>query len=155
MKHIEQGYNECKLAVLAMLAGTSLEMVKALALSMSKTKSWDEVIRRKDGTFTMVNERITKLYRLEGKALNNSEILNLIKNVVTGNSTKAKRYNRHDVLPLDGKGELFIKWKDRSLSHTVVYENGVIFDPNENKELPFNQWFELSHIGPRVRYFIL
>lgn len=154
MKHIKQGPKECKLATIAMLAGVSLDTVREIVCKSIKVGAWHEVFNQSDTLyFDVINILLIKIH-VDGKVLRRNDIIPLLNNEEARSTATTRKYLPDDLLPLSGKGELFMQLITNT-AHSVAYENGMIFDPDQDKEYPINKWLELPLIKNRIKYFIL
>ena len=153
MKHIKQGHNECKLATIAMLADISLDKVREIACQAVNVTSWANLYKNDERYFTAIAV-VLGIIIVKGKVLIASDIVPLLNNMEAISTATAKKYLPGETLPLNGKGELFIGWVT-NFAHSVAYENGIIFDPAQDKEYPFVEWMELPTIKNCIKYFIM
>lgn len=153
MKHIKQGPSECKLATIAMLAGVSLQMIRQIALKTLNISHWDDIILDTDKFFQAIDVILSK-FKPDGKVLLLSDILPLLNDANAISTATTKKYFPGEKLPLKGKGEIYVQWLTNA-AHSVAYENGMIFDPEQDREYSFDEWLELPEIKDLVKYFII
>lgn len=151
MKHIKQGPGECKLATIAMLAGVSLDEVRKIACEAAMLHKWETC---NSDNFWAGIDALKLLFDGQAfKVLLRPELTGILWDNDLNSFGTTKKYFPGDPLPLTGKGEMFIYYVNGA-RHSIAYENGIIFDPDQTKELPFTEW--LVGEGPaNIEFFIL
>ena len=133
MKIQKQGFNECQLATIAMLANRPLSEVREVACKMLGTSTW------------LPLSVTIEIYWLTVEALciyfGLAEIHPKM-NQATANNTTPN---------LSGKGQITIQWDNegvRSSAHAMAFEDGLVYDPNGDKPVTWEEWL----VGIAERY---
>ena len=121
MKLQRQGFNECQLATIAMLADKSLDEVRDVTCKMLGTSIWLP-LSLSPAAFWLCVEALCLYYGL-------TKIHPRINQMITGST-----------LPnLVGKGQITIEFHSKE-SHAMAYEDGLIYDPNGDKPVTWEEW---------------
>lgn len=130
-----QGFNECQLATIAMLANRPLNEVREVACKMLGTSTWLP-LSISAAAFWLIIESLCLHYGLTK--------IHPRMNQATANSTTPD---------LSGKGQLTIQWTSEG-AHAMAYEDGLVYDPNGDKPVTWEEWLAgMAEVYPDKHIF--
>lgn len=152
IKHVIQGHNECALASIAMLAEVSLDEVRKVACKAAGVRKWGNLWRgwtKKQRSERFILGRNAVLKRWPVPCLWNIETYTEIN--IESLPTSNEPVNAAIIInfPTDhsnfnftfkGKGHIIGYNQRGSGSHSVVYEDGIIFDSAKTEPIHILAW---------------
>lgn len=134
MKHVKQGHNECLLAVLAMLSNRALWRIK-LRYWWRYGRSWCNVLeaaKKVDDAFVKIHADTNRYAQSLGISLHIVGDRHAIVGILDYDKlTSADLYDRGALIIFQAIGD----------GHIVAFEDGMIYDPNEEGPMPFDMWY--------------
>ena len=119
-----QGFNECQLATIAMLANRPLSEVREVACKMLGTSAWLPLSVTLETYWLTVGA----LCIYFGLAEIQPKMSQVTTNIITN---------------LAGKGQITVKFDNegaRPSAHAMAYEDGLVYDPNGDKPVTWEEW---------------
>ena len=139
LKLQHQNAFECKLATMAMLADVPLADVRKRACEIAQIKWWGTlIIDYQAKTYWDTVRVLAAELKIEQVILSQSYALSGSKHQALKHFTFTDRHS----LTIEGRGELLIKWLSGS-AHSVAYEDGWIYDPDQDKPLRLKAWLDI------------
>ena len=139
MRWQKQGYNECQLATIAILADVPLREVRRFALSLGRHKTWGNLAKQPEIFWE--------------RALMVAAFFEISENIfpVGIGETKISTTASWSMRPiLGGRGQIHLFNNDQG--HAVAYQNGWIFDSN----IPGRTtWKQLTRRYPWAHRFVI
>ena len=124
MKIQKQGFNECQLATIAMLANRPLSEVREVACKMLGTSTWLPLTVTLE-TYWLTVEALCIYFGL-------AEIHPKMSQATT------------NIKPnLSGRGQITVQFDNEgahSLTHAMAFEDGLVYDPNGDKPVTWEEW---------------
>ena len=117
----KQGFNECQLATIAMLADRPLKEVREVACRMLGTSTWLP-LSVSVKAFWLIVETLYLYYGLTK--------IHPRMNQATANSTTPD---------LSGKGQITVQFGSGE-AHAMAFEDGLVYDPNGDKPVTWEEW---------------
>ena len=117
----KQGFNECELATIAMLADRPLDEVREVACKMLGTLTWLPLSLSIEA-FWLTVEALCVHFGLAK--------IHPRMNQATANNTTPD---------LSGKGQITIQFSGEE-AHAMAFEDGLVYDPNGERPVTWEEW---------------
>ncbi len=130
MKLVKQGYAECQLATIAMLANVELDNVKQYVEKLTGYP-WHIYISTYKACTTDPFPLIQQIYDAYNVKIDLHHLHFNWKNELMPNTAM--------VPDLSGKGQLLIVWQEGD-AHAMAYEDGLVYDPNSAGPKTWEEW---------------
>lgn len=143
ISHVRQGEVGCALATVAMLNGGTYRETELLFVDYAKTEHDIKVDGYTQAWYRSIDNQLVQVCILKFLAI-----------MLPGFTERDIPTSYHSYgIDLSGRGWVGIQWTDGT-SHAMAFEDGVVYDPNANCGLSWNDWwlFELPNYGPGFGY---